>query len=464
LTFLQFYLYQSITQITSMKSILQGLGRQKKAIKVAIFTGRKYTFLDAIVPFIWHLIRQEEDYRIFIYYCSKNRKETLLNDIFYKAFFHEEGIIHRTIFDANWSMRKFFGLFVSLVCKILARFHRIKFVKLLYGIVSAIESKLTFDLNTCLNKVLFSSEEEGVIIVDERLMRSGCPWREIFLKFAQITQRHLFIRNHGLHQWSFGIATFKPLEGVLYEYWCPCPAQLLPDSHLITKEVYSVGSPGFDTDWIKFIKSKNTRKKDRSICVYLIRKILPPTQRSALDWGDITFAEFFNNTKVLFKDSGLHEEMDIIIKPYPTMDEGILHMALQELDLRSYEIEYSTIYSLVGNIDLVVGELSGSFFIPYFARIPSVMMGFGIERLARESVKPELRLAIDAKAMRPGWYYYMDSPEQLVSIVDELWDETGSVSSIAKSKMEEGIAYMRKLFPDNSADRCFKRMLLARKS
>ncbi len=383
-------------------------------MKILVFVWRKYTALDTLVPILWTFRRLRPQWDIRLYRCF-DQEATFLRDRFLAPLLAEMGVPVLPLTrrpPAGDSLLQPSPAYSGITARLLAR------------------------------------TRPHLILVDDRVRAHTHPAFAAIAQFVRDTGTPLVIRHHGLWQWPPAVKVFPHLPGLNYQYWCSSPDFLLPRKQLGSRRVQCPGSPGWDSAWLDFLTRRHRQPRRRPACLYLARKILPAGVSSASDFGDISFAEFRRFTRRLLIDSGLAQDMDIIVKPYPTMDRELLEQALGAAGLRDYRIHYSSIYSLIGRIDLQVGELTGAFPVPFLARVPSLMLGFSIHELTRQMHPRQTRRLL------PAWYYLLERPGEIEAVLREMFTPQGALSPACREGMERGIAFFRRMFPDQAGERC----------
>ncbi len=384
-------------------------------MKILVFIWRKYTALDTLAPILWALKRRWPRWDIRLYRCFGPRA-TFLQDRFFAPFLAEMGLPVLPLAprppDGD-SLARPSPDYTPLTARLLA--------------------------------------EQGpdLILIDDRVRAHAHPAFTAIADFVRDTGTPLVIRHHGLWQWPPAVKVFPHLPGLNYQYWCSSPDFMLPRKQLGSRRVECPGSPGWDSVWLEFLARRNpSPQARRPACLFLVRKILPPEVPLARDFGDITFAEFRRSTRQLLVESGLAQEMDIIVKPYPTMDRALLVQALEAAGLREYRLHYSSVYSLIGRIDLQVGELTGAFPVPFLAQVPSLMLGFSIHQLTWR-LHPR-----ETERLRPAWCHLLRRPGDIKGMLAQIFTPRGDLRPECRERMKRSIAFFREIFPDRAGERC----------
>ncbi len=389
------------------------------AAHICVLAGKKYGILDVVTPLLTSIRKSCPAARLQIF-AEACREQVLLRDTFHAPF--------------------------------------LKDIKVTFTPLVEQASDLS-SLNPDVVLSILEQEKPDVLLVDDRLLARNTACGIAVRKYAGRRKQKVFIVMHGMWQTPVAAAaSIRHYSDIEYEYWLASPEPILPLASLSTNQVVRTGCAGFDSSWLKARGRTKPSTEAVRRCLYLIRKIVPDGTAALL--GDVCLSEFTRVSRRLLVDSGLCNVRRIVIKPYPTMQDQLIRETMNAIGVTDYEVCYDSIHSLAPSCDLVLGELTGAFFVPQFAEVPSVMLGFSLERTFRGTHRGyDCRPAMDM--LRPGWHYYIEKPEEIDVVLRDLWDEKGDVSQHAKRRMESGIRYMRKLFPDGAAERCLERMRLA---
>ncbi len=424
--------------------------------KLVVLTAGKYTFLDDVVPFLWSFRRWSPRVDLKLYACTNSWDAVVLDDDFHEGMLRALDVEFGTVFEcvSRGSQTKRPGPVLFAAALLDALVHRKPLIRKLKSRMTC--SRVAEEARQVYN--LLCTERPDAILADDRIFVNKTNYVDGIVRFLRESGARFIVRDHGLFRRTTGHTEFPVFDGIAYENWCSQMVPRADEAGLQAVNAYNLGSSGLDSEWLEYLSSCKENAEREPQCLYLIRKVLPPDASPGQIIGDIDYQCFCSTTRCLLVDSGLTERMQVIVKPYPTMDTKLLHRALTEAGLKSFKIDKRSIYAFVGTVDLVIGELTGAALVPYFAGVPCVMMGYGIESQRREHPDASLGLVRDTDVLNPGWYYHLEKPEELRVLLTDIWDSAGELRSDTLAKIERGMAYMRTLFPDKAAERCFDRL------
>jgi hypothetical protein len=174
------------------------------------------------------------------------------------------------------------------------------------------------------------------------------------------------------------------------EFWVPLkfgtPWIQIPDRR---SQFYITGYPGLDSEWLTWCRDgagspKNIRKPQEPLrCLFIMRRYLPEgdIRPEGIDPYIIDFDDFYRPLKAsleAFKELGV--DVKIILKPHPANNYTILASDLRRLGVKNWEISHESIYSLLSQVDLVIGLFSTVLLVPAMAGIPTILISTGLQK------------------------------------------------------------------------------------
>lgn len=384
-------------------------GLQVKTILQIII--KNTSTLDYTIPLLWSLKKTHPNYNVIVLYAVSDKRQILRNSTFINSFFKENSIKQYDLIDflpivlrpmKSLFRMLFFGNYSDATTTPYFSAKRGFFENIYYSLVSYIRpvERLMFNNFINLERVL-SSISPDLILFDNR-SRSQFIGMKDFYKYVNKNNPPLVLLPHAPHyidEKKEGYVDFDETRPGYFpgniEFWRPFDRGKHPflADEFKRQQFVDIGYPAFDDVWAKYIQDRRSSKSGNNekvkILILARRFVSKGKIRKkgddpfVMDYCEVLgFFKCIANTKI-----ESHTTVEFIIKPHPSGNRSETEDLIVESGLRNWSITYESYYSILQNIDCVIGHFSTSLLLPIRYSIPTIIIDSPLQNYVHSSWK-----------------------------------------------------------------------------